>query len=146
MTGQTKRHASAVGGFLVLALAAYLIGATQRGALPASGICEGEQIEMRSYVLFHLYEPRDSLVRRLLRRFENPGDARYLAARARAAKKTPNGLPGPPEVFEELGYKFPPGCYVRAAGGHLIDIAHYPSMLGRIERISEFQPVRRGRP
>jgi len=141
-----KKLAWKVGAFVVLALAVYVISVTRRGAAPASGIYAGEEIEMRKYVLFPVWNSRDSPLHHFLRQILEPSEARVIAARARAQKKTSNAVPGPQAIFEELGYKFPPGCYVEPAGGALIDIAHYPSMLERMERDLKIQPVSRGRP
>jgi hypothetical protein len=75
-------------------------------------------------------------------RLENPRHARVLSAMGRAEKKSPNGLQSPQQVFEELGFKFPPGCYAQPGVAGCVDVAHYPSVLARIERELNLQPVR----
>jgi len=118
---------------------ATLIAVGQREVVPASGVYTGEQIEVRSYRIYGppiIDDMENPLVTRLKRiswQFANPGNARLFAAAVRVDKRGP--APGRFEqrVFEELGYKFPGGCFAECLGNQIF-LAHYPSMLDNMEK------------
>ena len=148
MTSRVKRNAVTLGTFLVLAAVAYIVGTRQGAPMPEPAVYEREQIEVHSYGLFLVPGPRDSLravLNEIQWRLANPGHARILSAVARVERKAPNRLLTPQQVFEELGYKFPPGCYARAGVGGCTDVAHYPAVLRKMEKRLDLHPVREWR-
>ena len=134
MTMPAKRLVLALGVFLVLAAVAYLGKAMRVPAVPKSGICQNEQIEVHSYPPFEApyVDTGDRItdfVNDLRWRVRNPGMVRWFAAARRAEKKATSSAVNVQKIYEELGYKFPSGCYAQGN-----EIAHYPTMLAKIEK------------
>jgi len=148
MSPRAKRRSLALGIFAIAALAACLAGAKHSATMPEFGIYKGEKIVTRRYpasfsVGLESWVSVGAAFRDVRWRLANPGHARMISAAAKLEKKSPNGVFTPQQVLEELGYKFPPGCYFRASVGNCWEAAHYPSMLKRIETELDLQPVQK---
>jgi len=123
------------------------VGYFTMAAFPGpSAVPHGEQIEVRSYGSpLVMPDTGDSVMghfKLVFWRLEHPRYARVIAAMGRAGRKSPNGLESPKQVFEEFGFGFPPGCYVRASVGGYVDVAHYPSTLAKMESAMGLQPAK----
>jgi len=103
-----------------------------------------EKIEIRVYSAFVIPSSSDTMrdaLHRLGWRIQYPGRAGFLAAAEKLQTSAPNQSHELQEVFEALGYPFPPGCY--ASSGDIVSgwrISNYPSVLDRIERDLNLKP------
>jgi hypothetical protein len=146
MSPRAKGRSLALGISAIAVLAACVIGMAHRATVPKSGVYKGEQIVTRLYygsfpMGAEQWVSVGAAVRDVRWRLAHPGHARLLSGVARMEKKSPKGGFTGQQVLEELGYKFPPGCYFVAAPGGSWAAAHYPLMLKRFEKELDLEPV-----
>ncbi len=123
--------------FVVALVASASLGLLTRGPdVSERAVHDAERIEVRCYHGTIIVPDAESSLMAFLERtrwrFANPGQARIVSAMARVSARTV--LHTPQQVFEELGYRFPPGCYAQIAVGHRVEVAHYPSVLRKMEK------------